>query len=172
MLTTAFENQVKMQIVGRWKRASENYVAECGPFTFLELSLANTVVILENNNYKLIYEGVIFDISNENLLKNPTLLDSAFGYYTYLLFDKNARSVFLGADRTGYSPVYFAAEEEWFRFSSSLTLLKYELPRVTANLDAWDEQLTLNDILGEKTVVKEIRRLRWGRKFRMTAARV
>ena len=79
---------------------------------------------------------------------------------------------FLGADRAGYSPVYFAAEEEWFRFSSSLTLLKYELPRVTANLDAWDEQLTLNDILGEKTVVKEIRRLRWGRKFRMTAARV
>jgi hypothetical protein len=68
--------------------------------------------------------------------------------------------------------MYYAWEGKTFRFSSSLTLLKYELDIVTPNLDAWDEILTVGDILGDKTVVNEVKRLRWGRKFRMSADRI
>lgn len=141
-------------------------------FSFMELRVSDAVTVLEDQRHKLIYEGIIFDATNQQLLTNPTLLDRAFGYYTYVLFEKSSGTVFLGTDRLGYSPVYYAFENGVFRFSSSLTLLKYELGSVNPNLDAWDEHLSLDDILGEKTVVKEISRLRWGRKFRITADHV
>ena len=162
-----------MHLIGFRRRADDPAgIDVASRFSFLELRVSDTVTLLEDNRYKLVYEGVIFDASGEELLRDPTLLDRAFGYYTYVLFHKDSGTVFLGSDRLGYSPVYYTWEKEVFHFSSSLTLLKYELGTATPNLDAWDEHLALDDILGEKTVVKEISRLRWGRKFRITADRV
>jgi hypothetical protein len=140
--------------------------------SFLKLRASDAVTVLEDHRRKLVYEGIIFDAANQELLAAPALLDQAFGYYTYVLYEKDIGTIYLGADRLGYSPLYYGWEGKRFRFSSSLTLLKYEFSSVTPDLDAWDEHLAVNDILGEKTVVKEIRRLRWGRKFRITADRV
>lgn len=160
-----------MHLIGNW-RLSPRAEGPLHDFSFIELRMSEAVTVLEDHRRKLVYEGIIFDATAEELLNDPTLLDSAFGYYTYVLFHKESRTVFLGTDRLGYSPVYYTRDKQTFRFSSSLTLLKYELDAATPNLDAWDEHLALDDILGEKTVVKEISRLRWGRKFRMTADRI
>jgi len=161
-----------MHLIGTWNKLSENQLAQPGDFSFLKLRVSNSVTIVEDDRRKLIYEGIIFDATNQQLLDDPTLLDQAFGYYTYVLLEKNLGRAFLGTDKLGFSPVYYAWEGETFHFSSSLTLLKYELGKATPNLDAWDEIFTIGDILGDKTVIKEATRLRWGRKFRMSAHRV
>ena len=160
-----------MHLIGNW-RPLQGGLDTIPGFSFLDLRMSGAVTVLEDHRCKLVYEGIIFDATSQELLNDPTLLDRAFGYYTYLLFQKESGTVVLGADRLGFSPVYYAWEKGTFRFSSSLTLLKYELDTVSPNLDAWDEHLTLDDILGEKTVVKEISRLRWGRKFKMTRDRI
>jgi hypothetical protein len=161
-----------MHLIGSWHPLTSSTPDLVGNFPFIDLRISDAVTVLEDNRRKLIFEGIIFDATDQQLLDDPTLLDRAFGYYTYILFEKESQTVYFGADRLGFSPVYHAWEGKIFRFSSSLTLLKYELGNVTPNLDAWDEHLVLDDILGDKTVVKEITRLRWGRKFRMTADRV
>ena len=63
---------------------------------------------------QLVYEGIIFDATRPELLNDTTLLDRAFGYYTYLLFQKESGTVVLGSDRLGFSPVYYAWEREFF----------------------------------------------------------
>jgi hypothetical protein len=161
-----------MHLIGSWRPPRSVPPHARDDFAFIELRCSNVVTVLEDRRRKLVYEGIIFDATNQELLADPAFLDRAFGYYTYVLFEKESRTVYCGTDRLGYSPVYYAGERDTLRFSSSLTLLKYELEKVTPNLDAWDEHLALNDILGDKTVVKEIARLRWGRKIRLTADRV
>jgi hypothetical protein len=158
-----------MHLIGTWRCSPRG---RPGDFPLVDLRTSDAVTVLENEWRKLVYAGVIFDAGDRELLSDPTLLDKAFGYYTYALFDKRAGTIDIGTDRLGYSPLYFAWERGIFRFSSSSTLLKYELESATPNFDAWDETLHLGDILGEKTLVKEIRRLRSGKKFRMTADRV
>src|SRR6266436_706821 len=150
-----------MHLIGTWHKLSRGELRAPNDLSFIKLHISDAVTLIEDNRRKLIYEGIIFGATNQALLDDPALLDRAFGYYTYVLFEKDSGTVYLGADRLGYSPVYYGWEDRELRFSSSLTLLKYELSSVTPDLDAWDEHLALNDILGDKTVVKEIRRLRW-----------
>ena len=161
-----------MHLMGSWQRSLHFDPTSIRDFSFFKLHNSNAVTVLENDRRRLVYQGIIFDATNCQLLHNPGLLDRAFGFYTYILFEKGTGAIDVGADRLGYSPVYYAWENGIFRFSSSLTLLKYQLSTATPNLDAWEESLVLGDILGDKTVVREINRLRWGRKFRMTADRV
>src|SRR4051812_1471052 len=131
-----------MHLIGNW-RPSPRVEGRFEDFSFIELRVSESVTVLEDHRYKLVYEGIIFDATPQELLDDPTRLDRAFGYYTYVLFQKESGAVFLGTDRLGYSPVYYAQTTEKFRFSSSLTLLKYELGTATPNPDAWDEHLAL-----------------------------
>ena len=80
-------------------------------FSFVELRFSEAVTVLEDDRHKLVYEGIIFDATSQELLDNPALLDRAFGYYTYVLFHKGSGAVFFGTDRLGYSPFYYAWEK-------------------------------------------------------------
>ena len=161
-----------MHIKGSWRPLERGESRTNAHFPHFDLQCSDSVTILEDNNYKIIYEGVIFDFDNSQILNEPRVLDKAFGYYTYVLFDKNKYDIFVGTDRLGYSALYYAWEGGQFLFSSSPTLLKYALKTVTPNFEAWDEILTLGDIIGEKSVVCEISRARWGQKFLLTAESV
>ncbi len=161
-----------MHLIGTWHKLSRGELRAPNDLSFIKLHISDAVTLIEDNRRKLIYEGIIFGATNQALLDDPRLLDRAFGYYTYILFEKDSGTVYLGADRLGFGPVYYAWQGNTFHFSSSLTLLKYALDIVTPNLDACDEIITVGDILGEKTIINEANRLRWGRKFRMSADRV
>jgi len=56
---------------------------------------------------------------------------------------------------------YFIDSHTLF-FSTSLTLLKYCVNNVTPDYEAWEEILNLSTILGNKTTIKEIKRLQAG----------
>jgi hypothetical protein len=143
-----------------------------GQFGALEIEYSDAVTVLETQQWKIVYEGVIFDVTNEQIARNPALLNAAFGYYTYVVVDKIGGEIALGTDRFGFSPLYYSLVDEHLRFSSSITLLKGDLKNLTPNMDAWDEILILGDIIGEKTVVQEIQRLQWGRKISIRDGRV
>lgn len=143
-----------------------------GQFGALEIEYSDAVTVLETQQWKIVYEGVIFDVTNEQIASNPSLLNSAFGYYTYVVVDKNNGDIAIGTDRFGFSPLYYSLADAHLRFSSSITLLKTDLKKLTPDMDAWDEILLLGDIIGEKTVVKEILRLQWGRKISIREGRV
>lgn len=131
----------------------------------LDLECSDAVTVVENQQRRLVYEGVIFDVTDEALIERPERLDNAFGYFTYVLVEKRTGEIFVGADRLGFSPVYFSDQGDTFRFSSSITLLKHDISSLTPNMDAWDELLVIGDVLGDKTVIKQIERLQWGRKI-------
>lgn len=137
-----------------------------------DLTCTRAATVLETQHRKVVYEGVIFDVSDADIVERPAVLRSAFGYYTYVVLEKETGKVTIGTDRLGFSPLYYSLAAGDFRFSSSIALLKGELPRVTPDMDAWDELLLLGDIIGEKTVVKEIQRLQWGREISIEDGRV
>src|SRR5437899_1998363 len=99
-----------MHLIGNWRRSSPGTPITVGDFSFIELRTSDAVTVLEDNRHKLVYEGIIFDVTNQQLLDTPTLLDRPFGYYTYVLFEKNTGTVHLGTDWLGFSPVYYAWE--------------------------------------------------------------
>lgn len=158
-----------MHIKGSWRPLNRSDESDNANLPDFELQYSNSVTILENRNFKIIYEGVIFDFDNTELLIDPRILDQAFGYYSYVLIDKYKGEICVGTDQLGYSPLYYAREDGNFLFSTSPTLLKYELKSASANMEAWDEILSIGDIIGTKTVVNEISRARWGQKFLLTA---
>ncbi len=161
-----------MHLLGKW-RSQPNDTATLDDRNAtlsiggLRLYLGKPIERHENDQAYLIFEGTIFDRRPHELLTSQTALDTAFGLYTYIRIDKHSHEVVLGADRQGYSPLYYAEENGEFIFSSSLTLVKYELSRVTPNYETWDEILNLEDILGDKTSITEISRLAPGTRIRL-----
>jgi hypothetical protein len=138
----------------------------------LELEHSEGVTVLETQQRKIVYEGVIFDASDVEIVNRPALLESAFGYYTYVVLEKRTGEIVIGTDRFGFSPLYYSRASENLQFSSSITLLKGVLDRLTPNMDAWDELLVLGNLVGEKTVVNEIERLQWGRKISISNGQI
>ncbi|MEX2617123.1 MAG: hypothetical protein WD767_13585 [Alphaproteobacteria bacterium] len=157
-----------MDFKGSWRPLERGESAFGVIFSNFDLQYDSCATVLENGRYKIVYEGVIWDFSDGEILSDPSILDRAFGYYTYVLFDKGKNEILIGTDRFGFCALYYAQENGSFLFSSSLNLLKNCLKSITPNFDAWDELLTLGDILGTKTVVTQISRARWGQKFLLT----
>ena len=79
-----------MHIIGSWRGWAAGTQPKTDQFPFIDLRVSAVVKKLEDDRRKLLYEGVIFDFSDQQLLNNPTLLERAFGYYTYILYEKNA----------------------------------------------------------------------------------
>ncbi len=156
-----------MHIKGSWRPLERGEPSSVDGFPNFDLHISEAVTVLENDRYKIVYEGEIFDFTDPKILGDPSILDRAYGYYTYVSIDKKKREIYIGTDRLGYSALYHASEGDRFLFSSSPTLLKYELSTTTPNFEAWDEILSIGDIIGKKTVVTEISRARWGQKFRL-----
>jgi len=106
-----------MHLIGSWHSLPPDRPNAIGDFSFIELRISDAATVLQDHRRKLVYEGIIFDATNQQLLDDPTLLDRAFGFYTYVLFENESGAIYLGADRLGYSPVYYGWESKTFRFS-------------------------------------------------------
>jgi hypothetical protein len=159
-----------MEILGIWRKSptGEPTTHHSEPtFTIgnLALWIGPAVTVLENDRTKLVYNGPIFDRTPAELLENPIALDRAYGLYTYVKAAKHGGEVVIGTDFLGYSPLFYSDQGDSFVFGTSLSLLKHRLRRVSANYEALEEILQIGDIVGEKTLVKEVKRLRPGTKI-------
>jgi len=157
-----------MNIVGTWNEGGENgRLSPSLRFGALTLVLGNNVTVLENASASLIYEGTIFDRRPAELLSSQSALDTAFGLYSYVKISAKGADIVVGADRLGFSPWYYSMRGSAVSFSTSLTLAKYAAGRCSLDLEAWDELLNIGDIIGDKTTVREIRRLSPGSRMRL-----
>lgn len=101
------------------------------------------VTSLQDEIALVFYEGVIFDRRGDELLQDPSALEEAYGLYTYAKFDKSERTLVIGTDKLGFSPLYYARLGGGLVFSTCLQLVKQYLPSVSADYEAWDELLNL-----------------------------
>src|SRR5206468_6497094 len=128
----------------------------------LGLMLAPEARVFQDERYLLVIEGEMFDVSPQAALADPGRLQTAYGLYTYVWFDGLERKTIIGTDRLGYSPLYYSSDGQLLRFSTSLSYLKSQLPAKTPDYAAWEELCVLGELLGDKTTVREIRRLDYG----------
>jgi len=162
-----------MNIVGIW--SSQNIPGDheiSWPFGTLDLDLGNSVTIIDKDSVKLVYEGTIFDRTSEELLNSQTALDNAYGLYSYVLIKKEEKEIIIGTDKLGFSPIYYSMQEDSLVFSTSLTLLKYRIKNPTPDYEAWEEMLNLETVLGEKTTIKEIKRLNYGTRIQISDGKI
>jgi len=152
-----------MNIIGVWNKEKIPGEHETSwPFGTLDLDISNNVTTIENESVKLVYEGTIFDRTPDELMNSQTALDNAYGLYSYVKINENEQEIIIGTDKLGFSPIYYSMQEDALIFSTSLTLLKFRIKKTSPDYEAWDEMLNLDTILGEKTTIKEIKRLNPG----------
>jgi len=152
-----------MNIIGIWNKQKIPGEHEISwPFGTLDLDISNNVTIIEKESVKLAYEGTIFDRTPDELIGSQTALDNAYGLYSYVKINKNEQEIIIGTDKLGFSPLYYSHQGKSLIFGTSLTLLKYRIENPSPDYEAWDEILNLGEILGEKTTIKEIKRLNPG----------
>ena len=162
-----------MNIIGIWnnqKILGEHEIS--WPFGTLNLILGENITIIKNNSVKIIYEGTIFDRTPDELIDSQTALDNAYGLYSYVKINKDKQEIIIGTDKLGFSPIYYSLKDENLFFSTSLTLLKYKISKVSPDYEAWDEILNIGDILGNKTTIKEIKRLNPGMRIHINEGKV
>lgn len=138
----------------------------------LSLFFGPQLNFVETDTQALVYHGRIFDRRDEELAGNSAATENAYGVYSYVRLDRRNDEIQIGADRLGIGALYYAMEGERLLFSTSLPLLKGYLKHVSADIEAWEEIITLQYILGDKTPIKEIRRLRAGQKIVLKNRRV
>ncbi len=155
-----------MHLLGFWepkKRPSMKGAAFCE--NGLSLFFGPQLSVVENEDMALLTHGRIFNRTAEELLNNRRAIENAYGIYTYVQFDRRSDNLHIGTDRLGIGPLYYATEGERLLFATSIPLLKEQLRHVSIDIEAWEEIITLQHILGDKTSIKEIRRLRAGQRI-------
>lgn len=150
-----------MNIGGIWRNPGTNNSEERFDFSFgaLGLALGPHARTFEDERYFLVLEGQIYDVQVEEVLPDISALETAYGHYCYVQFEKTTGRVDIGTDRLGYYPLYHALEDGRLVFGTSLNFVKSKLRKSTVNFDAWEELLVLGEIIGDKSTVKEIERL-------------
>jgi len=152
-----------MNIAGKW---SADPAALAKGFDLerpgLGLMLTPHARVFQDARYLLVIEGETFDINPQDALADPRRLQSAYGLFTYVWFDREEMKTIVGTDRLGYSPFYYAEESRCVLFSTSFSYLKSEMPKRTPDYAAWEELSVLGELLGDKTTVREIRRADYG----------
>lgn len=141
-------------------------------FGGLSLYASPQVTVHENDRATVAYQGRIFDRSADELLNDASAIDQAYGIYSYVKISRHADEVSIGSDRLGFGPIYYAMENGSLLFATSLILLKDRLRKTTIDYEAWEEILNLERILGEKTTIKEIKRLGAGQKIVLKGERI
>lgn len=131
----------------------------------LSLYLSPQVTLLKDDHALVAYQGRIFDRSEEDLLRTNAAIDEAYGIYSYVKISRPSGEISIGADRVGFGPIYYAVEDGTLKFSTSLVLLKGRLRKTSIDYEAWEEILNMERILGDKTTIKEIKRLGAGQKI-------
>jgi len=162
-----------MNIVGAWSKQQIPGEHEVSwPSGTFDLDFSDNVTVIETESVKLIYEGTIFDRTSNELINSQIALDNAYGLYSYIKIEKKEQEIIIGTDKMGFSPVYYSLQDDSLFFSTSLTLLKYKLKKVSPDYEAWDDILNFGDIIGEKTTIKEIKRLDPGTRIHISNGKI
>lgn len=130
----------------------------------------------EDENMLFLLEGLVYNkkdqeidyilrrIANEYLENKPyksriaELMENFDGDYIGLIFFKNEKSIIIFNDRWGRLPAFFLAEDRIFSFSREKKFLLNWISSLTFNKIAMAEFLVYHYNLGEKTLIKGIKR--------------
>lgn len=107
-----------------------------------------------------------FTPDNSNIEK---LLELASGTFCYVLSLKD--KLVIGTDAMGFYPLFYSMDEG-LSFANFIPHLKHRLVKPKINWDAWNELLNGGDIIGNKTTISGILRLREGEKICYRAGQV
>jgi hypothetical protein len=161
------------QISGVWcpndiiDRNKFQFVSRC-----LGLAYGRGVTAVEDDRYFFILDGDLFDIDLAQAISDQQRLDMAYGHFAYVLYDKLSDEITIGTDRFGYFPMYYALESGCLIFGTSLGAVKSRLKKRTPDYEAWEELLFFGEILGDKSTVKEIKRLSPGTRVNIKNRRI
>lgn len=162
-----------MHLLGIWNpEARQPYPGASISFGGLSVYVSQQGTICENDETMVAYQGRIFDRSSDELLGRGGAIDQAYGIYSYVKIARPESEISIGTDRLGFGPLYYAMEGGNLLFATSLILLKDRLRKTTIDYEAWEEILNLERILGEKTTIKEIKRLGAGQKIVLKDRRI
>lgn len=89
----------------------------------------------------------------------PKPFANGYGVFSFMIEDTVASTLYAGADWLGFGPLYYAVDPRGAWISTSLTQIKCRLARKSIDFDAWDDIARFGHPIGDRTVVKEIKRL-------------
>ncbi len=138
----------------------------------LNLYCGSFVSSVENENRFLLLEGQLFDSTIQQAILEPSRLETAYGYYGYVWYDKTTEEIRIGTDRFGFFPIYYAFENDVFIFGSSINFVKDRLKYRSPDYEAWEEIFVLGEVIGEKSTVKQIKRLSEGTQIQIKDGKV
>ncbi len=91
--------------------------------------------------------------------KGKKCLDELNGFFSFAIYDKKEKSLFLARDRFGIKPLYFYRDKNTFVFASEMkALIKYGIPKVIDKSSLYT-YLQLNYIPGPWTIFENVRKL-------------
>jgi hypothetical protein len=128
--------------------------------------------VFEDDGELLVIEGQLYDAGPAQFLADRRVLDTAYGLYGYVRYDKASGDLVIGTDRLGYFPLYYAFDGKRLVFGATLAFVKRRIENRTPDYEAWEELMALGEVIGDKSTVKEIRRLAPGTRIHIAAGRM
>ena len=142
---------------GLGDREGFDFAADC-----LGLNFGDSVATFADESHFFAIDGDLFDVSYDLAIRDQRRLDTAYGYFAYVRYDKQSVDISIGTDRFGYFPIYYTFEDGRLFFGSSLAYVKSKLKHRSPDYEAWEELLVLGEVIGDKSTVKQVKRLRYG----------
>ncbi|MBQ3643162.1 MAG: hypothetical protein II961_01065 [Candidatus Riflebacteria bacterium] len=119
--------------------------------------------LTENDSYKVWLSGVFCYDEASDILETAKILcrgnldfNKIHGFFRLIVLDKSKNSYILVGDNSGSQYFYF--DESNKKFSDSFIALRKQINKLTLDYSAISELFTLGAILGEDTIVKEIKK--------------
>lgn len=129
----------------------------------LNLYYDDNTAVYTAEDYDLYTAGnIATDLDPRHIEKS---LEDAEGTFAYVLYLKNTKEIIIGTDKMGFYPLYYTDDAREFIFGNFIPHIKHRLKKAEPNWDSWDELLNTGDVLGRKTTLKGVSRLRQGEKI-------
>ena len=84
------------------------------------------------------------------------------GMFAFAVWDEKKKELFCARDRFGIKPFYYTVVDDVFYFASEIKALLPFVENIDTNLDALNDYLTFQFTLGEKTLLKGVKKLEPG----------
>ena len=89
--------------------------------------------------------------------EGPACLDKLNGMFAFAIWDEEEKSFFLARDRLGIKPLYWYKDENTFCFASEIkALLQVPAVKASLNMEGFQDYLTFQFCLGERTLFNNI----------------
>lgn len=98
-------------------------------------------------------------VLNLYMMDGPAMLDRLNGMFAIAIWDSQERALFIGRDRLGIKPLYYAIHNNRFYFASEEKALFLAGVPAAFNHETWGELLCFRYTAGERTPFAGIRRL-------------